>query len=113
MKQISTPFIKVTEPASISLTSEQKARLNRQGNVYFNEGRINEAKRIFIATGYSDGLTRIGDYYADKNQMIEALRFYHLAKNKRKSQPIIDLLIKTVKILLDTDTKGVENVRKS
>lgn len=113
MKQTNTPFIKVTEAASLSLTSEQKARLNRQGNVYFNAGKINEATRIFIATGYSDGLTRVGDYYAEKNKIMEALRFYCLAKNKRKSQPIMDLVIKTVKILLDTDTKGVENVRES
>ena len=97
-------FIKVTENALTPLSSEQKVVLNRRGNQLFNEGFINEAQRIFVTTGYSDGLTRVGDYY------IEALRMYCLAKNKRKSDPIIDSLVRLIRVLIDTETKGVENV---
>lgn len=103
-------FIKVTENALTPLSSEQKVVLNRRGNQLFNEGFINEAQRIFITTGYSDGLTRIGDYYAAKNNTLEALRMYCLAKNKRKSEPIIDSLVRLIKLLIDIEPKGVENV---
>ena len=103
-------FIKVTENALTPLSSEQKVVLNRRGNQLFNEGFINEAQRIFITTGYSDGLTRVGDYYAEKNNTLEALRMYCLAKNKRKSEPIIDSLVRLIKLLIDIEPKGVENV---
>lgn len=103
-------FIKVTENALTPLSSEQKVVLNRRGNQLFNEGFINEAQRIFITTGYSDGLTRVGDYYAAKNNTLEALRMYCLAKNKRKSEPIIDSLVRLIRVLIGTEPKGVENV---
>ena len=110
MKSGNEHFIKVTENALTHLNSEQKAVLNRRGNQLFNEGFINEAQRIFITTGYSDGLTRVGDYYAARNTTLEALRMYCLAKNKRKSEPIIDSLVRLIRVLIDTDIKGVENV---
>ena len=110
MKSGTEHFIKVTENALTPLSSEQKVVLNRRGNQLFNEGFINEAQRIFITTGYSDGLTRVGDYYAAKNNTLEALRMYCLAKNKRKSEPIIDSLVRLIKVLIDTEPKGVENV---
>ena len=100
-------FIKVTENALTPLSSEQKAVLNRRGNQLFNEGFINEAQRIFITTGYSDGLSRVGDYYAAQKNTLQALRMYCLAKNKRKSGPIIDSLVGLIRVLIDTDTKGV------
>ena len=110
MKSGNEHFIKVTENALTPLSSEQKVVLNRRGNQLFNEGFINEAQRIFITTGYSDGLTRVGDYYAAKNNTLEALRMYCLAKNKRKSEPIIDSLVRLIRVLVDTEIKGVENV---
>ena len=110
MKSGNEHFIKVTENALTPLSSEQKVVLNRRGNQLFNEGFISEAQRIFITTGYSDGLTRVGDYYAARNNTLEALRMYCLAKNKRKSEPIIDSLVQLIRVLIDTEIKGVENV---
>ena len=110
MKSGNEHFIKVTENALTPLSSEQKVVLNRRGNQLFNEGFVHEAQRIFITTGYSDGLTRVGDYYAARNNTLEALRMYCLAKNKRKSEPIIDSLVRLIRVLIDTDIKGVENV---
>ena len=110
MKSGNEHFIKVTENALTPLTSEQKVVLNRRGNQLFNEGFINEAQRIFVTTGYSDGLTRVGDYYIAHDNTLEALRMYCLAKNKRKSDPIIDSLVRLIRVLIDTETKGVENV---
>lgn len=110
MKSGNEHFIKVTENALTPLSSEQKVVLNRRGNQLFNEGFINEAQRIFVTTGYSDGLTRVGDYYIAHDNTLEALRMYCLAKNKRKSDPIIDSLVRLIRVLIDTETKGVENV---
>ncbi len=82
-------FIKTTETSQNTLSSPQKALLNRRGNEFFNSGDVEAAKRIFMTTGYSDGLTRIGDYYAEKNLEIDALKMYWLAHNRRKFEPII------------------------
>lgn len=58
------------------------------------------AKRIFITTGYSDGLTRIGDNYNKENKYLDALKMYLLAHNKRKSEPIIEKISQTVSVML-------------
>ncbi len=85
-------LIKSTDFPVQNLSSEQKVLLNRKGNIFFNQGDIESAKRIFITTGYSDGLSRVGDFYADKGQELDALRLYWLAHNKRKANPIIQKL---------------------
>jgi len=80
-------FIKTTVPSGIGST--QKAALNRKGNVLFNSGDIEGARRIFQTTGYSDGLSRVGDYYKSQNRPIEALRMYWIAPDRTKSEPLI------------------------
>jgi hypothetical protein len=94
-------FIKVTDAPVGGLTSEQKAILNRKGNVLFNQGEIDSARRLFITTGYSDGLSRVGDYYAQQNKELQALKLYWLAHNKRKSEPIIQKLATIIKLLIN------------
>jgi hypothetical protein len=69
--------------------SAQKAALNRKGNMLFNSGDIEEARRIFMTTGYSDGLSRVGDYYKSKSRMIEALRMYWIAPDHTKAESLI------------------------
>jgi hypothetical protein len=97
-------FIKVTDAPVSTLTSEQKAILNRKGNVLFNQGEIESARRLFITTGYSDGLTRIGDYYAQtQKKELQALKLYWLAHNKRKSEPIIQKVADIIKLLLNNE----------
>ena len=99
-KQGPEGFIKVTDNPVGTLTSEQKVILNRKGNILFNQGRIEEARRIFTTTGYSDGLTRVGDVYAKKNEWLKALRMYLLAHNKRKSGPLIEKMSGLVSMML-------------
>ncbi len=72
-------FLKLTKDDPIAITSEQKAALIRKGNDFFNSGEFEKAKRVFITTGYSDGLIRIGDWYYEKKDHLEALRMYWLA----------------------------------
>ena len=95
-------FIKVTDSPVSSLSDEQKVQLNRKANVLFNEGKYEMAERIFITTGYSDGLSRIGDRYLEKNQYMEALKMYLLAHNQRKSAPLIEKVSQAVSVMLNS-----------
>ena len=95
-------FIKISDAPVVGLTSEQKVILNRKGNVLFNQGDIEAARRIFITTGYSDALTRIADLYTQNpNKELQALKLYWLAHNKRKSEPIIQKVATIIKTLLN------------
>lgn len=99
-KKIPDGFIKVTDNPVSGLTSEQKVILNRKANIMFNNGNIEDARRIFITTGYSDGLTRVGDYYMNHNQELKALKAYYLAHNKRDAEPIYESLAKLISTLI-------------
>ncbi|MBQ7611710.1 MAG: hypothetical protein IJU92_01395 [Spirochaetaceae bacterium] len=93
-------FIKNTE-SNVSLTSEQKVHLNRRGNELFNSGDIMGAARIFVTTGYSDGLTRIGDHFFQKNEKITALKYYTLAKNKTNVDVLVQELTSVIRLMLN------------
>ena len=98
--QISEGFIKVTDSPVGSLNSEQKVILNRKGNELFNAGNIEGARRIYTTTGYSDGLTRVGDKYMKSNQSLKALKQYVLAHNKGKSEAIYEKIASVISQLL-------------
>ena len=83
-------FIKTTTGSTID--GSTKAALNRKGNVLFNSGDAEGARRIFLTTGYSDGLSRVGDYYKSKGQLLDALRMYWIAPDRTKADPIIQQL---------------------
>ena len=80
-------FLKVSVPPSID--GSQKAALNRKGNVLFNSGDIEGARRIFMTTGYSDGLSRVGDYYKSHDRLLDALQMYWIAPDRAKYEPMI------------------------
>jgi len=94
--EIPNGFIKVTEKPLTTLNPDQKAQLNRKGNVLFNQGNIDGACRIFVTTGYSDGLNRIGDSYMKKNKPLQALKYYILAHNKNKMESVYEKLAKLI-----------------
>ena len=94
-------FIRVTTPAPVE--SSQKAALNRKGNQKFNEGDVEGARRIFMTTGYYDGLSRVGDYYKSKDRPLEALRMYWTAPDKNKSQPLIEKLAMILQDMIHSD----------
>jgi len=93
-------FIKVTD-SPVPLTPEQKVVLNRKGNEFFNNGDVLSARRLFITTGYSDGLTRVGDKLYNDKKELDALKLYYLAHNKRKSEPIIQKLAQMISLLIE------------
>lgn len=80
-------FIKVA--AKTAIEGPQKAALNRKGNMLFNSGKIEEARRIFMTTSYSDGISRVGDYYKSQGRVLDALKMYWIAPDHTKAGPII------------------------
>ncbi len=96
-------FIKTNEKPNAGLTSEQKAILNRKGNILFNEGDVEQARRIFLATGYSDGLSRVADAYMEKHRELDALKLYLLAHNKRKSEPLLKKIAGLISIIIEKE----------
>jgi hypothetical protein len=100
-------FIKVSTPAPVE--SSMKAALNRRGNQLFNEGDIEGARRVFMTTGYSDGLARVGDFYKSKDRLLEALKMYWIAPDRKKSGLLIEQLAGIMKSLLNEDEDEQEN----
>ncbi len=96
-------FIKTSDAPLTSLSSEQKVQLNRRGNTLFNEGDISSATRLFVTTGYSDGLNRIGDSYKKEGDELSALKYYLLAHNKAKSEPLLEKIASVVSQMLQED----------
>ena len=94
-------FIKTTVKPVIEGT--QKAALNRKGNILYNSGDIEAARRIFLTTGYTDGLVRIGDYYNSKGRSLDALRMYWIAPDHSKAEPIIAQLSAIIQNMLHDD----------
>jgi hypothetical protein len=80
LKKIPTQgFIKLTSAKTGTLSAADKVALIRKGNTFFNDGEYEKAKRIFLTTGYTDGLIRIGDWYLSHNNPLEAVRMYWIA----------------------------------
>jgi len=96
-------FIKTTTRPE--LDAAQKVQLNRKGNELFNRGDIKGAERIFITTGYSDGLIRLGDWYLAQGKSLEALKMYWLAPDKKKAEPLIEKLSALIQKLLKDEEK--------
>jgi hypothetical protein len=94
-------FIKQTERATVD--PHQKALLNRKGNVLFNEGKIEAARRVFLTTGYSDGLTRVGDWYRKQGREIEALRMYWIAPDRTKAGELLEKVAGLIQKLIHED----------
>ena len=97
-------FIKLTRDGEgKALSKQQKIALIRKGNELYNQGKYELAKRIFITTGYSDGLIRLGDLYYKKQQILEAFRMYCLAPSKGKVNTMIESMAYIVKNWLTED----------
>jgi hypothetical protein len=94
-------FIK--SAASPRLDGALKVSLNRRGNVLYNQGDIEGARRIFITTGYSDGISRIGDYYQSQGRFLDALKMYWIAPDRAKSETIIIRLSELIRKLMNEE----------
>ena len=93
----------IKSSAPLELNSEQKAKLNRRANELFNSGDVVSAGKIFATTGYSAGLTRVGDYYMQQNDKLTALHYYILAKNTNNADILINEVTQVVRMLLSEE----------
>ena len=76
------------------MTEKERVALIRKGNELFNDGKLEDAIKIFTATGYQDGLTRVGDlYFFDKKMPIIAYKYYKLAGRKDRINDIFNRMI--------------------
>jgi hypothetical protein len=101
-------FIKTGSDARPQMSGQQRSLLIRKGNEFFNNGKIAEAKRIFLTTHYTDGIIRLGDYYKKQNKPLEAFRMYWLAPERHKSEYMIEQMAGVVREWLrqDEDATG-------
>jgi len=99
-------FLKTTQDTRARISKEQRAALIRRGNELFNKGEIDLAQRIFITTGYSDGLIRIGDRFAEGGKPLEALRAYWIAPCPEKTAVMIERIAKVMKQWLLEEKKA-------
>ena len=88
-------FIKTAERPRLDGT--QRAALIRKGNELFNAERYEEAKRVFLTTQYTDGLIRLGDYYYNSNQVLEAFRMYWLAPDQRTVDYLVERMANVIR----------------
>jgi hypothetical protein len=98
-------LIKVVDEPNGTLSSEQKAQLNRRGNMLFNAGNIETARRIFQTTGYSDGLIRVGEHYLAGGAALEALKMFKLAHEGSRSNELIERAALAIRKMLDEEVK--------
>ncbi|MCL1928711.1 MAG: hypothetical protein FWG07_07980 [Treponema sp.] len=94
-------FVKTTVDPNID--GSTKAALNRKGNILFNTGDTEGARRIFLTTGYSDGLSRVGDYYKSQGRPLDALKMYWIAPDRTKANPIIQQLSEIIRHFLNEE----------
>lgn len=99
-------FIKLTAPGMVFQKKEEKVALIRKGNLFYNEKKYDLAKRIFITTGYTDGLIRLGDYYMEQKNPMEAFRMYWLAPSKKNVEQMIEKMAGLIKYWLQEQKKG-------
>lgn len=99
----SSGFLKVDLGAPPKVSGADRAALIRRGNEFFNEGRYDLAKRVFITARYGDGLIRLGDYHLKQNEPLEALRLYQIAPEPRKAADLIERFADIVRRWLEED----------
>ena len=101
-------FLKISESRSAEMSKEQRVALIRKGNDLFNQKKYDLAKRIFLTTGYSDGLIRLGNLYMGRNMPLEAFRMYYLAPDRKKVDALLEKTVEIIKKWLKEGEQDVE-----
>jgi tetratricopeptide (TPR) repeat protein len=103
MKQTPNGFIRETSNGQLNINSQQKVTLIRKANELFNQGKIEESKKIFLTLRYTDGIVRLGNYYYQKKRFAEALRMYAHAPESGRLQAMAPEIAKVIRIWLMSD----------
>ncbi|GAB6091141.1 hypothetical protein [Spirochaeta dissipatitropha] len=100
----SSGFIKTGGDSPAHIDAATRAALIRKGNELFNNGRVEQAKRVFITVSYGDGLTRIGHHYAENGRPLDAFRMYWIAGDKRNYGPELEKMAMVIRQWLTEDS---------
>jgi hypothetical protein len=103
-------FLKITarKPvAQAKLAEGERASLIRKGNELFNLKKFELARKIFLTTGYSDGLIRLGDLYLKQSKPLEALRMYLLAPDRKKVEAMLEKSVAVLRHWLSEEPAAV------
>jgi hypothetical protein len=100
-------FLKITASQAMELPDEKRIALIRRGNELFNEKKLDLAERIFLTTGYSDGLIRLGDLYLKQGSPLQALRMYLLAPERNKVDALLERTVQIVQKWLKEEKENV------
>ena len=93
-------FIYETGPQHLSFTSPQKVALIRRGNELFNQGKIQESRKIFLTLRYTDGIIRVGNYYYERKMYVDALKMYAAAPEGGRIQAMAPAMAKVIRLWL-------------
>ncbi|MFN4244990.1 MAG: hypothetical protein ACK4F9_02445 [Brevinematia bacterium] len=86
------------------MTEKDRIELIRKGNQLFNEGKIEEAAKIFLATDYKDGLVRVGDhYFYQEKRFFKAFLYYKKANYSKRLEEVYKKWAKVIHFLLEED----------
>jgi hypothetical protein len=99
-------FLKITaqKPAGQAKLAEgERVALIRKGNELFNLKKFDLARKIFLTTGYSDGLIRLGDLYLKQSKPLEAFRMYLLAPDRKKVEAMLEKSVAVLRHWLSED----------
>lgn len=90
------------------MDDKERVEIIRKGNELFNNGRINEAVKLFVQTKYHDGIMRVADcYFYDMKQPLVALKFYRMINRKDRIDEIYArMMFAFKKIIQDSPDKG-------
>ncbi len=87
------------------MDSSERIKLIRLGNELFNKKDIDGATKIFVNTGYRDGITRVADYYFyDRKMPLVALRYYRMVNRQDKVREIFERMVFALGRLLGKNT---------
>jgi hypothetical protein len=93
-------FIKVPKSGNVEVNPQERVVLVRKANELMNNKNYEQAKRIYLAIGYSAGLIRLGECYEDKNPL-EALKMYKAANAQNKIANISLKMAEVLRLWLD------------
>ena len=92
------------------MDQKQRIELIRKGNELFNKGEIDLAAKIFVKTGYRDGITRVADhFFYDKRLPLVALPYYKMVNCTEKVNEIYERMFFALGKMIG---KGKEQPRK-
>lgn len=86
------------------LSPQQRVTLLRRGNELFNNGQVEQAKRIFLTLGYSDGIARIGDVYLREHRPVDAIKMYHRAPDPHRLNQLARQMAEVLRTVMGEET---------